>query len=44
MEVFISTESDKDIYQQLIINALKTMKSAKVSDIKAVLERTKDMN
>lgn len=29
---------DKDIYEQLIINALKTMKSARVSDIKAVLE------
>lgn len=29
---------DKDIYQQLIVNALKTMKSAKVSDIKVVLE------
>lgn len=29
---------DKDVYEQLIINALRTMKSAKVSDIKAVLE------
>ena len=29
---------DKDVYGQLIINALRTMKSAKVSDIKAVLE------
>ena len=28
---------DKDIYEQLVINALKTMKSARVSDIKAVL-------
>ena len=29
---------DKDVYEQLIINALRTMKSARVSDIKAVLE------
>ena len=29
---------DKDVYEQLVINALKTMKSARVSDIKAVLE------
>ncbi len=29
---------DKDVYEQLVINALKTMTNAKVSDIKAVLE------
>ncbi len=29
---------DKDVYEQLIINALRTMKSARVSDIKVVLE------
>ncbi len=29
---------DKDVYEQLIINALRTMKRARVSDIKAVLE------
>lgn len=29
-----------DIYQQLIVSALKTMKCAKVSDLKAVLEGT----
>ncbi len=29
---------DKDVYEQLIINALKTMKSARACDIKAVLE------
>lgn len=29
---------DKDVYEQLIINALRTMKNARVSDIKAVLE------
>ncbi len=29
---------DKDVYEQLVINALKTMTKAKVSDIKAILE------
>ncbi len=29
---------NKDVYEQLVINALKTMTNAKVSDIKAVLE------
>lgn len=29
---------DKDVYEQLVINALKTMTNAKVSDIKVVLE------
>lgn len=29
---------NKDVYEQLVINALKTMTKAKVSDIKAVLE------